>query len=276
MVKICLVTGASSGLGRDIAKLLCEKDLIVYVTARRKEKLLELQKECLGKPGKIKIIDGDLTNENFRIKLITQILKESKKIDYLINNAGYGKVSSFEDTEYKDIVGMFMLNAVAGEHLCQLVLPSMRKEKQGRIINISSVVALEPPVYMTPYNATKFAVHGFSKSLNYELTGTGVSVSVVFPSRMKTGFWDAAFKCKGLRGDDEKSCVARYTESAKSSLPVAKHIVNRLDSKRLILTPDLLSWVSYNLLRHFKFIGSFYMKNFMLPQSKKLLSKEVK
>ena len=261
MMKIGVVTGASSGLGRDIAKLLCAEGLTVYVVARRKEKLLELQKECSSASGKIKIIDGDLTEENFRIKLINQILKESKRIDYLINNAGYGKISSFEETEHKDIEGMFALNAIAGEHLCQLVLPSMRKQKQGRIINISSVVALEPPVYMTPYNATKFAVYGFSKSLRYELEGTGVSVSVVFPSRMKTGFWDVAFKCKGLAGEDQKACVAKYTKSASSSLPVAKYIVRRLDSKKLIFTPDLLSWVSYNILHHFRFIGSFYMNN---------------
>ena len=274
MVKVCLVTGASSGLGRDIAKLLCAEGLNVYVTARRKDKLLELQKECSKDSGKIKIIDGDLTKEDFRGKLITQILKESKRIDYLINNAGYGKISSFEETDYKDIEGMFALNVIAGEHLCQLVLPSMRKQKGGRIINISSVVALEPPLYMTPYNATKFAVHGFSKSLGYELIGTGISVSVVFPSRMKTGFWDVAFKCKGLKREDQKTCVAKYTKSASSSLPVAKYIVRRLDSKKLIFTPDLLSWMSYNVLRHFKFIGSLYMKNFMLPQSKKLLNKK--
>ena len=166
---------------------------------------------------------------------------------------------------------MFALNAVAGEHLAQLVLPYMKKQNKGRIINISSVVALAPPVYMTCYNATKFAVYGFSKSLSYELKGTGVYVSVVFPSRMKTPFWDIAFKCKGLSGDAQKSCIMKYTKSTKDSLPVAKYIVRKLNSKNLILTPDLLSWVSYHILRHFYFISGFYMKNIMLPQSKKLL-----
>jgi short-subunit dehydrogenase len=270
-MKVSLVTGASSGLGRDIAKLLCGKGHIVYATARSKDKLLELKEECSQSPGKVKVVVGDLTDSSFRIKLIRTIIQNEKKIDYLINNAGFGKVTNFENTDLKDIEGMFALNAVAGEHLSQLVLPFMKKQNKGRIINISSVVALAPPVYMAPYNATKFAVYGFSKSLSYELEGAGVYVSVVFPSRMKTPFWDVAFKCKGLDGDAQKSCIMKYTKSAKGSLPVAKYIVRKLDSKGLILTPDLLSWVSYHILRHFYFIGDFYVKNIMLPQSKKLL-----
>tara|TARA_Y100000310_G_C20627846_1_gene786955 strand:+ start:275 stop:664 length:390 start_codon:yes stop_codon:yes gene_type:complete len=124
--KISLVTGASSGLGRDIAKLLCAKEHIVYVTARRKELLEELKKECSEEKGEIRIISGDLTDSKVRINLISQILKQAGKIDYLINNAGYGKLINLENVEYKDIEGMFQLNAVAGEHL---VAPACCKRK---------------------------------------------------------------------------------------------------------------------------------------------------
>lgn len=270
--KITIVTGASSGLGRDTAKLLCEIDHLVYVVARRKDKLLELKKECSSLSGEIKVIAGDLTDKKFREKLISQVLKESKKIDYLINNAGYGKLTNFENIEFKDIKGMYELNDIAGEHLTQLVLPSMKKNKEGRIINISSVVAFEPPVYFSVYNATKFAVYGFTKSLSYELEGTGVSTSVVFPSRMKTPFWIVAFKCRGLTGKVQKTCIEKWTKKARSSMVIAKYIVRNIDSKRLILLPDLLSKVSYHILRHFKFIGNFYMKYIMLPKTKKMLS----
>ena len=269
--RVSLVTGASSGLGRDIAKLLCKKEYIVYVVARRREKLLELQKECKKEKGEIKIIAGDLTKEDFRKRLIKKVLEKEKKIDYLINNAGYGKLTNFENIEFKDIKGMFELNAIAGEHLTQLVLPSMKKHKKGRIVNVASVVALEPPVYFSTYNATKYAVYGFSKTLSYELKRTGVSISVAFPSRMKTGFWDVAFKCKGLNGKAQKTCIEKWTKKTKGSMPVAKYIVRNINSHRLILLPDMRSKLAYHLFRHFHFIGKFYMKNIMLPQTKKVL-----
>ena len=271
MKEVSLVTGASSGLGRDIAKLLCKKEQVVYVVARRREKLLELQKGCKKEKGEIKIIAGDLTKEDFRRKLIQKILEKEKKIDYLINNAGYGKLTNFENIDFKDIKGMFELNAITGEHLIQLSLPPMKKHKKGRIINISSVVALEPPVYFSTYNATKYAVYGFSKSLSYELKGTGVSVSVVFPSRMKTGFWDVAFKCKGLSRKEQKKCMEKWMKKTKGSMPVAKYVVRNINSQRLILLPDMLSKFAYHFFRHFHFIGRFYMKNIRLPKTKKIL-----
>ena len=269
---ICLVTGASSGLGKDIATLLCEQGNIVYVVARRKEKLLDLKKECTQKKGEIRIIVGDLTDKKVREKVINKILKESKRIDYLINNAGYGKLTSFEGEEYQDIEGMYKLNAIAGEHLTQLVLPHMKKKKSGRIINISSVVVFVPPVYFATYNATKHAIYGFSRTLAYELKGTGVSISVVFPARMNTPFWIVAFKCKGLTGGEQKICRDKWTRQAGGSMPVAKYIVQHLDSKKLIFLPGLLPKIYYHFMRHFPFLMVFFAKYIMLPKTKKLLS----
>jgi uncharacterized protein len=271
--QISIVTGASSGLGRSIAKLLCKKEQIVYVVARSKDKLIDLQKECSKDKGKIKIISGDLTDKNFRQKLISNVIKESKKIDYLINNAGFGKLESFEKETLEDIEAMYNLNSIATEHLTQLALPYMKKKKAGRIINVASVVALSPPVYFTTYNATKYAIYGFSKTLSYELKNTGVSISVVFPSRMKTPFWEVAFKCKGLEGNDQKICKDKWTQNTKGPEKVAKYIVKNLDKKKFYFLPDSLSKISYYFLRHFHFIGNFYMKNIMLPSTKKMFKK---
>ena len=268
-----LVTGASSGMGREIAMLLCEKDQIVYATARRKELLEELKKECSKYSGEIRIIDGDLTDEKFRIELINKILKDSEKIDYLINNAGYGKLQAHEDIDYKDVKGMIDLNVLAGQHLAQLVLPYMKKRRSGRIINISSVAAFEPPPYFATYNASKYAVHGFTKSLSYELNGTGVSTSVVFPPRMATPFWIIAFKCKQLSGNKQKMCVDEWLKKSTKSISIAKYIVNHLDSRRIILLPGFLPKISYHLLRHFKFIGSFFMRNFQLKKAREQFEK---
>jgi uncharacterized protein len=272
--KVGLVTGSSSGLGRDIASLLCKKGLIVYVTARREEELEKLKKECAGDSGEIKIISGDLSEEEFRKRLVSDILKKEGKIDYLINNAGYGKLGALDKIEFKDLKGMIDLDITALQHLCMLILPSMKKQTSGRIINISSVAAIQPPPYFATYNSAKYAVHGFTRSLSYELTGTGVSTSAVFPARMKTPFWAVAFKCKALSGTEQKTCVQKWTEGSSNSLPVAKKIVKRLDSKKLIILPNKLSVFTYYFLRHFRFIGNYFMRTKGKKDAEKVLSRQ--
>jgi short-subunit dehydrogenase len=258
--KVGLVTGSSSGLGRDIAKLLCEKGLVVYVTARRNDELEKLKKECSNQKGQIKIISGDLIDKNFRIKLISEIIKKEGKIDYLINNAGYGKLGGVDKISFEDLKGMIDLDILALQHLCSLVLPSMKENHSGRIINISSIAAIQPPPYFATYNSAKYAVHGFTRSLSYELKGTGVSTSAVFPARMSTPFWARAFKCKNLSGTEQEDCVKKWTEGSSTSLPVAKRIVRKLDSNKLIILPNGISFLAYHFLRHFRFIGNWIMK----------------
>lgn len=271
-MNVSLVTGASSGLGRDIARLLCEKGHIVYAVARRKEKLQELKEECKQHKGEIRIVDGDLTVKTFREKLISQILKEEKKIDYLINNAGYGTLIHFEKQEFDDIEKMFNLNIITHEHLALLALPHMKEKKKGRIINISSIVAFEPSPYLATYDATKSAVYGFSRALSYELKNTGVSVSVVFPARMRTNFWAVAIQCYGLSKEERQICIDKIAKTASGSLPVAKYIVRRLDSKRLIFLPGILPKITYYLLRFIP-IGWIFMKYAMEISYRKMISK---
>lgn len=257
---VSLVTGASSGLGRDIAGLLCKKGLIVYVSARRKEELEKLKKECVDYSGEIKIISGDLSDESFRVRLISSILKAEGKIDYLVNNAGYGKLGALDKIDFVDLKGMIDLDVIALQHLCLLVLPSMKKAASGKIINISSVAAIQPSPYFATYNSAKYAVHGFTRSLSYELAGTGVSVSVVFPARMKTPFWAIAFKCKALSGTEQKTCVQKWTAGSSMSMVVAAKIVRKLDSNNLLVLPNGLSVFAYYFLRHFRFIGDYFMR----------------
>lgn len=269
--RVAIVTGASSGLGREIAKLLAEKGLVVYSVARRREMLMELKKECSKFEGEIRIIAGDLTKKDFREELIKQVLNETKKIDYLINNAGYGKLTSLEDTDYKDLEGMFALNSIAGEHLAQLSLPSMRKRKSGRIINVASVVAFVPPAYFSVYNATKASTYNFSKSLSYELVGSGVSVSVLFPARMDTPFWIVAFKCRGLKAEDQKVCVQQWTKASTKPMKVAKYLVKNLDNVKLILLPGFLPKFYYYFVKNIPFLNSLVMKYILGPKTKKML-----
>ena len=269
--KVSLVTGASSGLGRDIASLLCKKGLIVYVTARRKNELERLKKECTADPGEIKIISGDLSEENFRIKLIEDILKAEGKIDYLINNAGFGRAIHLEDMISKDISSMFEVNVVAYIHLAKLVLKEMKKVNSGRIINIGSVVAFTPLPYFTVYNATKSAIYGFNRSLRYELKGSNITSTVVLPARMKTGFAEKAYDC--YMKDGKKVCVEKFNKIAGSPLAVAKVIVRKLDSGSEVVTPTLKAKFWY-LTRYVGFVVDFAMKNILGPKEKKTLAEE--
>jgi short-subunit dehydrogenase len=231
--------------------------------------LLELQEECEGDKGEIRIIAGDLLDSKFRAKLVKKIITRAKHIDYLFNNAGYGTLIHFEHQTLEDIEKMVGLNLIAVEDMARLVLPYMKKAKKGRIINISSVAAFDPPPYLTTYNATKFAVHGFTKSLRYELKKTGVSASVVFPSRMKTAFWNVAFKCYGMNEKEKTECQNKWTKGASTADKVAKRIVRHMNSRRLVILPNLLSKISYHIFSHLRFIGTFYMFNIMEPSSRK-------
>ena len=265
---VSLVTGASSGLGRNIANLLSKEGHIVYVAARRKEELEKLKKECSKDPGKIRVIAGDLSDYRFRIKLIEQILKEEKRIDYLINNAGFGRAIHLEEMSGEEISMMFEVNVSAYVHLAKLVLGPMKKANSGRIINIGSVVAFTPLPYFTVYNSTKSAVYGFNRSLRYELKGSNVTSTVVLPARMKTGFADKAYDCYVENG--KKVCVQRFNKMAGDSMKVAEAIVNKLDSGREVITPTLKSKFWY-LMRYFGFIVDFVAGNFLGPKEDKNL-----
>lgn len=267
-VMVSIVTGSSSGLGRDVASLLCKKGLVVYVVARSKDKLLALQKECAGYSGKIKIVSGDLTDSKFRAGLISLVLKKEGRVDYLINNAGFGRAIIFEKMKGDEIRQMVELNLVAYEHLVSLVLPSMKKVNSGKIINVGSVVAFTPLPYFTVYNSTKAGVYSFNRSLRYELKGFGVSSKVVLPARMKTGFADKAYDCYVENG--KKICVERFNSGAGSSMKVAKVIVRKLDSGTEVITPTFKAKLWY-FMRYFGWIVDLFMKNVLGPKELKHL-----
>jgi short-subunit dehydrogenase len=265
--EVCIVTGASSGLGRALARLLCEKSFRVYITARRKEELEKLKKECSKLDGEIKIISGDLTNSKFREEFVLEILKKEKRIDYLFNNAGFGKAIRFEDMNSKEIELMIELNIVAYQHLSSMVLKQMRKQGFGRLIHVGSVVAFTPLPYFTTYNSTKSAVYGFNRSLRYELKGSKISSTVVLPARMKTGFAKNAFDCS-----NEKSCIEEFNSIAGSPEQIAARIVKSMSLGKEVILPTFKSWLWYST-RYIAFVVDFAMKNFLGPQQEKKLPK---
>ena len=255
--KISLVTGASSGLGKLIAEKLCEKSHKVYVTARRENKLQELKEKCKGSKGEIIIISGDLSDSKFRTSLINKIIKAEGKIDYLVNNAGFGKAVEFSNEDPEEIENMFKVNIIAYQHLTRLVLPHMEKQNSGRLIHIGSVVAFTPLPYFTTYDATKSAVYTFNRSLRYELVNTKVTSTVILPARMSTGFANHAFDCYFKK--DKNACAEEFNKTAGKTENVAKYIVRKIDSGKKVLLPTFKSKLWY-FMRHFESIVDFVMK----------------
>ncbi len=264
--KVALVTGASSGLGKNIAMLLCGRGDVVYVTARRKNLLEQLKKECSKFSGKIIPVVGDLTVKDFRTRLISKVIKVEGQIDYLVNNAGFGRSIAYERQDSDEIQNMINLNVVAYAHLSKLVLEQMKKQDFGRLIHVGSVVAFTPLPYFTLYNSTKSAVYGFNRSLRYELKNSKITSTVVLPARMKTGFAKTAYDCYEKNGSIV--CVDRFNSSAGDPLVVARQIVNKIDKGHEVITPTAKAKLWY-AMRYFGFLVDFIMGNFLGPRELK-------
>jgi short-subunit dehydrogenase len=270
--KVSLVTGASSGLGRIIAEMLCEKGYKVYITARRKNLLEELKQECRKLGGEIIVISGDLSNEKFRVDLVSQIIKKEIKIDYLFNNAGFGRAIRFENQNQEEIEKMFQVNIIAYQHLTKLILLHMKKANSGRLIHIGSIVSSTPLPYFTVYNTTKSAVFMFNRSLKYELEDTNVTTTVVLPARMNTGFADKAFDCYKEKGRD--ACVKEFNKIAGSPYPIAKKIIKKMDKGKEIIVPTLRAKLLY-FMKHFPRPIDFVMRKIFAPKQLKHIKKAV-
>jgi short-subunit dehydrogenase len=180
MGKIALVTGASSGIGKETAKLLLKNGFTVYGAARRVDKMSDLREAG------VKLIEMDVTDDASMVKGVNEIIQNEKQIDLLVNNAGYGSYGALEDVPISEAKYQFEVNIFGLARLIQLVLPYMRKQHSGRIINISSIGGSIGEPHGAWYHATKFAVEGLSDSLRMELKEFGIDVVIIKPGAIVT------------------------------------------------------------------------------------------
>ncbi len=180
--KVALVTGASSGLGKHFAKSLLLEGITVYAAARRVEQMDDLKK--LGAiPLKM-----DITKEEDVMAAVKTIQMQSSGVDILINNAGFGMYGAMEDTTIEDARYQFEVNLFGTARLTQLLLPSMRAKRAGKIINISSMGGKVYTPLGSWYHATKHALEGWSDCLRIELSQFNINVVVIEPGAIKTEF----------------------------------------------------------------------------------------
>lgn len=178
--KIALITGASSGIGKSAAFLLQENGFKVYGAARRLEKMKDLKSKG------ISTISLDITKEESIANCVNRILKKEGHIDVLVNNAGYGSYGAVEDVPMEEARRQFEVNIFGLARLTQLILPSMRKHKFGKIVNISSMGGKVYTPFGAWYHATKHALEGWSDCLRLEVKPFGIDVVIVEPGGIKT------------------------------------------------------------------------------------------
>ncbi len=183
MAKTVLITGASSGLGKETAKLFQEKGWNVIATMRSPEKekeLLELKN--------VLILSLDVTNLESIKAAVEKGVQKFGNIDLLVNNAGYGLMGVFEASTNTQIQKQYDVNVFGVMNVTKSVLPVMRKNQSGTIINISSFGGVTAGQFASLYNSSKFALEGFSEALSHELAFLNIAVKIIEPGSVQTNF----------------------------------------------------------------------------------------
>jgi len=192
--RVAIVTGASSGIGLATARLFAASGHAVILVARREQRLKQLAEELERAGGTALVHVADLSKPDQCEAIVEAAMDQFGRIDVLVNNAGFNLQSLFEDLSRQEIRAMFDVNLMSLMELCRLVIPIMKRQKAGSIINIASVGGLMGHPLNAVYCASKHAVVGFTRSLNLELKGTGVRVTAVCPAGTKTEFFEVAEK----------------------------------------------------------------------------------
>jgi len=181
-MKTILITGSSTGIGRAAAEFFADKGWNVAATMRTPKK------NSLRERKNLKKYRLDVTDKDSIKKAVSQTIKDFGKIDVLLNNAGYGAMGPLEAATDNEIKRQFDVNLFGLLDVTRAVLPNMRRNKSGIIINISSVGGRMTFPLLSLYHGTKFAVEGISESMNYELNPLGIKVRLVEPGGVKTDF----------------------------------------------------------------------------------------
>lgn len=199
---VWLITGCSTGFGRELATQTLARGFRVVVTARKPE-----QVEALASMGEALVLKLDVTKQSEINAAIKAAEKKFGGIDVLVNNAGIGYFAAVEEGEEKEVRRMFEINVCGLSRMIQAVLPGMRRRRKGHIVNISSLAGLRSAPSLGFYNATKFAVEGLSGALLQEIEPLGIKVMVVEPSGFRTDW-------AGRSANESKKQIADYAKTA--------------------------------------------------------------
>ena len=246
-----LITGASSGIGLDIAKYLAQKKYELILVGRDRKKLEKIQEKL---PTKVTIIVADLSNEQ-KVKEL-YVLTKGENIDILINNAGFGDFGYFTETDLNKELEMIDTNIKAVHILTKLFLKDMEQRDSGYILNVASSAAFQPGPLMSTYYATKSYVYQLTEALYYEQKKkkTKVNISVLCPGPVKTNFNNVA--------------GVKFGVKPLSSSFVAKYAIDQMLNKKMLIIPGYKMKLA-------KFFSRFVSDKFLLKVTYRIQKKKV-
>lgn len=239
MNKTVLITGASSGIGFELAKLFVQDNYDLVLIAKNKEKLQAAAKTLQKETITLHIIDKDLSDPKAPDEIYKELAAKKISIDVLINNAGFASYGQFTEIDLQEELNELQVNIVTLTHLTKLFSRDMVAKDSGRILNVASTAAFLPGPLMAVYYASKAYVLSFSEALTEELRGTGVSVSVLCPGPTNTGFVK--------RGHLEQSKL--YQGKILGAAEVADAGYKGLMSNQTIIIPGLKNQLLTNAIR---------------------------
>jgi short-subunit dehydrogenase len=240
-VATALITGASAGLGRELARCFAADGHDVLLVARRRDRLEELKGELSSRfPGvRAHALCCDLSQPGAIGLLLQQVKDLGVEIEFLVNNAGAGAAGLFAEQELGRQIEFIELNIAALVRLTHAVLPQMLARGHGRILNIGSTAGFQPGPFLASYYASKAFVNSFSEALHFELRNTGVSVTLSCPGPTRTEF--------AARAGIEESRLFQLSAASASDVAAAAYLA--MQRGRAVAVHGFLNWLGVQLLR---------------------------
>ena len=226
MGKVAVVTGSSSGIGYETSLLLARNEFETYATMRNLKKSVDLQKIAAEERIPLKVLPLDVNDDTSVSNAIDTIVKENGRIDVLVNNAGYDVFGSLEELTIDEIKGQFETNLFGVIRATKAVIPTMRKQGSGTIVNISSLggrIGLMP--FLTAYHSSKFAVEGFTESLRQELAPFNIDVILIEPGVIRSNFIDNSKNAKNYNPENSPyaGTIQKLFEGFQSIMADSSH-----------------------------------------------------
>jgi NAD(P)-dependent dehydrogenase (short-subunit alcohol dehydrogenase family) len=243
--EVAFVTGSSSGIGFKTALILARDGFHTYASMRNLDKSRDITQIASKEKLPLQVVKLDVNSDTSVKDAVDQIVKENNRIDVLINNAGYGLFGSLEDTSIEEIKAQFETNFFGVIRVTQQVLPVMRKQKNGIIVNVSSVGGRIGLPCLSAYHSTKFALEGLSESMSYELDPFGIRVVIIEPGVIRTNIMNSSVLAKkaldpkspysSLMQKVENSFESMLKNAASPPEEVAKVILQAISSENPLL-----------------------------------------
>ncbi len=236
--RACLVTGASSGIGAEIARELARRGHGLVLVARSADKLEALAEEIRAGGGTVYVVPTDLADRTARAELLRRVTALGVEVDVLVNNAGYSTLGRVAEADPEDEMAMLEVDVVAVLDLCTRFVPAMVARGRGGVLNVASTAAFQPLPGQAGYGAGKSFVLSYSQSLAGELKGTGVSATCLCPGPVDTGFGERA----GFEKSDFDNALPPFMWVSPAD--VAACGIEALDRGRLYAIPGLANRVA--------------------------------